>query len=601
MNNGGCTDSATRKVSIKGPSGVFNYNPLEACTPAKTDFAAVAKNTVKYIWDFNDGATIFTQVPASSHSFVVPGFYIPRLILEDSSGCRVAIPGKDTIKVFDVETHISASTRVVCDSGIVAFKDSSITNDVIATYLWNFGDGQSSDQRDPVHSYTDTGHYNITLVTTTKAGCIDTAHLPNYIKIPKAPDIRIIGDTAACQPATFTFQGEFLKTDTSTVTWKWNFGNGQTSDLQQPPLQLFTASGSFQVTVVATNSSGCTDTETRTVQVRPIPKVDAGRDTTICRYSTYKLNASGADSYVWKTDATLSCTNCSSPIAKPDTLITYYVTGETIFGCINSDSITIAVKQPIEMMISNGDTLCVGESARLKASGAESYQWSPAFGLNSTNIANPIARPDSSVTYRVIGNDDHNCFSDTGYVYLKVYPIPVVEIVNGTAVSMQVGSTVKLETKNSPDVTKWKWYPANTLSCASCIETLALPRENMTYSVVAINDGGCKAKDEITVNLICNNSNIYIPNTFSPNADGMNDLFYPRGTGVFSIRSFKIYNRWGQILFQKDNIPPNNASYGWDGTHNSEKMTPDVYVYTMEVMCDNNILFPIKGNISLIR
>jgi PKD repeat protein len=113
MNNGGCTDSATRKVSIKGPSGVFNYNPLEACTPAKTDFAAVAKNTVKYIWDFNDGATIFTQVPASSHSFVVPGFYIPRLILEDSSGCRVAIPGKDTIKVFDVETHISASTRVV--------------------------------------------------------------------------------------------------------------------------------------------------------------------------------------------------------------------------------------------------------------------------------------------------------------------------------------------------------------------------------------------------------------------------------------------------------------------------------------------------------
>jgi gliding motility-associated-like protein len=261
----------------------------------------------------------------------------------------------------------------------------------------------------------------------------------------------------------------------------------------------------------------------------------------------------------------------------------------------------VQVKQPFNIKVNPGDTICVGETRTLKASGAELYLWTPALGLNNANIANPTTRPDSTVSYQVIGRDDHNCFKDTGYVKMKVYPIPSVEILNGNSLAMQVGSAIKLETKSSSDVTKWKWYPTQTLSCSTCVETLALPKENITYSVIASNDGNCKAKDEITIQLLCNNSNIYIPNTFSPNDDGMNDSFYPRGTGIFSIKSFKIFNRWGQALFEKDNIAPNNALQGWDGSFQGKKMMPDVYVYVLQVVCDNNVVFPIKGNISLIR
>lgn len=92
-----------------------------------------------------------------------------------------------------------------------------------------------------------------------------------------------------------------------------------------------------------------------------------------------------------------------------------------------------------------------------------------------------------------------------------------------------------------------------------------------------------------------------MPNTFSPNHDGANDVFYPRGTGIFKIKSFKVFNRWGQMVFSKNEMSANNPQYGWDGTLNDALLPADVYVYMIEVVCSNNITLPIKGNITLVR
>jgi gliding motility-associated-like protein len=80
------------------------------------------------------------------------------------------------------------------------------------------------------------------------------------------------------------------------------------------------------------------------------------------------------------------------------------------------------------------------------------------------------------------------------------------------------------------------------------------------------NEGECVAKDNLTIYVVCNQGNLYIPNTFSPNADGMNDRFYPRGKGVFMIKSLRVFNRWGEMVFERLNFSPNDASAGWDGT-----------------------------------
>jgi len=113
--------------------------------------------------------------------------------------------------------------------------------------------------------------------------------------------------------------------------------------------------------------------------------------------------------------------------------------------------------------------------------------------------------------------------------------------------------------------------------------------------------GGCTARDRVTVFVICNGSNIFIPNTFSPNGDGTNDIFYPRGTGVFKIKSLRIYTRWGELIVEKSNFDANNPSYGWDGTNKGKQLNPDVFIYTLEVICDNGSVLIHRGNIALVK
>ena len=600
-NNGGCTDELTKKVIIQGPTGTFDYLPKEACNPGKVDYRITAKNTVSYVWDFNDGTTVFTVQPNVAHTYVNPGIYLPKIILEDKFGCKVAVQGLDTINVYSVNTNILSDTRMVCDSGLVAFKDSTASNDVIKTFLWNFGDGTTSTQRNPIHNFSDTGYYSIKLITTTRFGCIDSAVSLNYVKVINSPSVKILGDTSACEPAKIQLTGGFARTDTSAITWAWDFGNGSVSNQQKPDSQTYTNRGSYQITVKATNSSGCSNVVTRTAVIHPKPVVNAGPNTVICKFDTYTLTATGADSYVWQSHPSLSCTNCATPVVKPDSLVTYYVTGKTLFGCTNNDSVTIKVQQPFKLAIAQADTVCKGESVTLKASGADKYQWIPSLGLDNPNISSPAVRPDTTITYQVVGQDSIGCFKDTATIRIKVYPIPTVDITNGDNVAVQVGSSIKLTTKSSPDVINWKWFPAQWLSCGSCAEPDAAPKDNITYSVTATNQGNCTATDKVNVNIICNDANVYLPNTFSPNKDGINDVFYVRGTGLFNISSFKVFNRWGQVVFQKNGGNANNPLDGWDGNLNGVPLQPDVYVYLIEVVCSNNSTFPFKGNISLIR
>ena len=100
---------------------------------------------------------------------------------------------------------------------------------------------------------------------------------------------------------------------------------------------------------------------------------------------------------------------------------------------------------------------------------------------------------------------------------------------------------------------------------------------------------------------MCNNANIFVPNTFSPNGDGANDIFYPRGSGIFKIKNLKVYNRWGQIVFERSNVNANDASEGWNGSYKGEKLPPDIFVYVLEVVCENNTTLIFKGNIALIK
>jgi gliding motility-associated-like protein len=92
-----------------------------------------------------------------------------------------------------------------------------------------------------------------------------------------------------------------------------------------------------------------------------------------------------------------------------------------------------------------------------------------------------------------------------------------------------------------------------------------------------------------------------MPNTFTPNGDGLNDTYYPVGRGISTIKRFAIYNRWGQKLYEVLNIPASEGKYGWDGTFQGEQLRPDVFVYVVDAICTTGDPISIKGDVSLVR
>jgi gliding motility-associated-like protein len=210
-----------------------------------------------------------------------------------------------------------------------------------------------------------------------------------------------------------------------------------------------------------------------------------------------------------------------------------------------------------------------------------------------------MASPIVTTTYTVIGRDDKNCFADTAYIPIRVFGIPTVEA--GPDKTINVGKQLDLTPVISPDVTNVVWSPTGSIFRSDYPSITVKPNQTTVYTVDVVNGGGCRSRDNVTVYVICNGANVFIPNTFSPNNDQANDVFYPRGTGLFRIKSARVFNRWGEVVYEKADFMANDPSVGWDGTYKGKKLNIDVYVYIIEIMCDNNTILTYKGNIALIK
>src|SRR5690606_35889088 len=177
-------------------------------------------------------------------------------------------------------------------------------------------------------------------------------------------------------------------------------------------------------------TNGCYDTIATTIVVNPSPTVTASTDITLCLGASAPLNASGAGitQWNWSPLSGLSCYNCNNPIASPTITTPYVVEGINAFGCADTDTVVVTVIQPLNLTLASADSICIGESTNLLASGATTYSWSPAAGLNNTTISNPTASPTVTTTYRVVGYDGFNCFTDTAYVTVAVGQYPVVSL-----------------------------------------------------------------------------------------------------------------------------------------------------------------------------
>ncbi|HEU4552853.1 MAG TPA: PKD domain-containing protein, partial [Chitinophaga sp.] len=605
---GGCFDTTSQSLTIQGPDGTQSATPTTGCMPLKIDMTATSTNAVKYIWDFDDGHVVTTTTPTTSYEYTKEGIYHPRVILEDSKGCQVPALGDDQIVADKVTPGFTIDATQACDGGFVSFTDNSksVTKDQLnlpLTYKWDFGvDGRTDDvstDANPRFSYDQVGTYPVKLQVTTAYGCTGEVTLPAVV--PPKPQAEITPVAPVCVGTSVRLQGSDAKQLPGTK-WSWSITpGGQVIEGADPqPITMNTPGNNLVVLTITNGDGSCPDTAGTVVEVAPIPDLQPmPQDAHLCLGQSLELRANASpDAEVTWTDYQISDPRSPNPVITPLKDTTYHVLAENSAGCSREADITVTVTQPFEIS-STDAAICNGGQVQLHLSGAPHYKWTPETGLNKTDAADPVAHPTATTTYQVIGYGDDACFTDTALVTVTVNQPPVISL--GPDLEVPVGSEIRLQLQASADVTKVEWRPDPTLSCTDCMDPLAQPKNSVTYHVIATNQYNCVAIDELNVKLVCTSGSVFLPNTFTPNNDGQNDLFYIRGRGIKAIKVFRIFNRWGEMVFERSNANIEDASSGWDGRFRGVPLNPDVFVYYAELVCDTNETFVLKGNVTLLR
>lgn len=604
---GDCVSSATEEVIIKGPIGTRTMLPTIGCLPHEITLNAVSTNAVKYIWDFDNGTVQTTTTNSISYKYEQAGVYYPRVILEDAQGCKVPAQGpEDSIIVDEVKAAFTFDASQACDFGNVFFTDNSTSlsntrHDDPNTYRWDFGYADRTDdvstEASPTFLYSGVGTYTARLVVTSIHGCED--EVTHDITVEPRPESNINPVMPVCLGAPLQISG-FEGKQLPGTTWQWLVDNTP-SNATGTSLQLnFPDPGSHDVKLIIRNPNGtCPDTAETIASIHPLPTLNVTpKQSVLCLGESLQLLSNGSPGQFTWTNYNISDAGSANPTVSPAIDTTYHVQAVNSFGCVRRDSARITVSQPFEVRSADA-VICDGKQTQLHVNGAVRYQWLPATGLSRADIADPMASPAATTQYRVVGYGNDACFTDTADVLLTVHPSP--ELDPGPARVVPAGTEMQLNVNGSPDITTWQWYPDRWLSCADCPDPMAAPRENVTYNITATNQFGCTSIALLPIKLICEGSNVFIPNSFSPNGDGQNDIFYVRGRGIKTIKSFKIFNRWGQLVFERINCNADDASCAWDGKFNGLLLNPDVYVYMAEMTCDNNEPMLMKGNITLLR
>ncbi|MBS1741978.1 MAG: PKD domain-containing protein [Bacteroidetes bacterium] len=594
---GGCVYNNMQVVTITGPSGSLLYTGGFVCYPDPVRFEAVATGTNNLVWNFGDGNTLSTNQLVVYHTYNNPGTYIPSVTLQ-STGCDFTSNGPDTIKVDKTDAGFNITEQQYCGYSNILFTDTSHVFFGEASVEWDFGDGNNGTGNIVNHQYTVSGPYTIMMIVTGISGCKDTVYKQLNLHINNIPVSSITGPATGCVHDIVNFQSNIQSTDPLNIT-HWTLSNGATGDNSIFSYQFETA-GNYSLQLITGTVNGCRDTTYHSIVINPVPVVHSSGDLTLCLGGSAQLTATGPSPLQWTPVQGLSCTNCPNPIATPSITTPYIVSGTNSFGCSGYDTTVITVIQPLHLSVSPDDSICIGQSANLLVSGGTSYQWSPPTGLNNTSIPNPVASPTTTIRYRVVGYDGYNCFTDTAYVLVAVGQYPSIDL--GPDLTLATGTMHPLTSviTNGP-ITQWLWEPATDLSCSDCNIPIAEVKHDITYKVTGTTAYGCSATDDIRIKVFCLDAQVFIPNAFTPNSDGKNDVLMVRGKGIVSVQYFRIFNRWGEVVFERNNFPPNNPTYGWDGKIKGKFSPPGVFVYTAGVICENGTPYEYKGNVTIIK
>jgi gliding motility-associated-like protein len=582
---------------------------VKGCSPTTVNIIAAHANTTPTMLNLSFGGTAVNGVDVST----IPGSVT---LPADSTSVSINIQGIPTtpggtktliiyldgtcgildsvaINIMDTPSaHILTADTAVCLGQSFQLM---VTGTTGLTYSWAPPTGLSSTTAmEPFCTPTANTIYTMT-ATLPGAGCPAIVRIID-VNIGSSIINILTPDTTIC----YGQDVNILVSGSAGSSYSWSPATSLNDPNIQNPIATPTITTTYTVSASSTGG-GCTADATLTITVVNPSVIILTPDTTVCAGIPVNIRVDGSPSltYSWAPTLGLNNPNIMQPVATPSVTTTYVLTaiypGTT---CTATGQITVTIAAPLDVVATSQIQACNrGVSFAATPDGmGYSYFWVGPSGFSDTTqspyLANAV--PADNGVYSVTVVDFFDGCRGTGYTNVVIGPVAFTTLTNVTSTqTINYGSSVQL---NADNATYYWWMPDDgTLNNRNISDPIATPTQNTVYTVYGIDTAtGCMDSAKVLVNVIFDS--IAIPSAFTPNGDGLNDVFKPLGMKYQSLIEFSIYNRWGQRIFTT-----NNKEEGWDGTFNGVKQDMDVYNYLLIVAMDNGTNKVLKGTVTLIR
>ncbi|MEX2588980.1 MAG: PKD domain-containing protein, partial [Chitinophagales bacterium] len=597
VNAFGCSDIFERDIFVwDKPEADFTISDTLGCDTLLTVFtdASISGDApiVDWFWDFDDPGTFNGQNPPPVIYNDV-GTYTITLVVTDANACSDTM--QKNVTVHPTPQGINdADTVQLCLGDTMTL----LGTPGYASYEWTPGTRlNDSTIAMPLAYPQDTTLY--TLLTTDSVGCQTLDSIT--IEVLPRPNLTVqpYPDTAICLGDTVQLQASG-----SADIYTWNPRTHLNSGLIADPLAFPQESTTFFVTAI--DSNNCRNFDSVRVIVNLFDmNIIADRtclgDTTLIADGTETSDIPIVD-WNW----TVYDDQEPNPLTFTDSSFNYLFTdsGEyridlfvtDAIGCSDSISTTVIVDHPTQPFAEQDTLICFGQSTSLRAGGAVEVFWTPPIFIDDASSFNPIVTPEQDVVY-VANLVNGVCPIGRDSVSITVIPTPDLEVAGDREVLR--GTSVEIEAFTETFYDTLYWNPSDSLTCSDCLLTRAFPDQSTVYTVTVVDTFGCINQKEVNVEVFdkCEEDIVFVPNTFTPNEDGRNDVLYARRYGARAVNYFRVFDRWGKLVFETE-----NENTGWDGlSSNGKKHNQGVYVYTVEAVCYNGETILKTGNVTLLK
>lgn len=597
----GCdaTNAKLSYIHIDSLNIGFNVSDkFSMCPPLASVFSSYSNRAhMTYKWVFGDGYTDTAVNP--THVYFHPGLYTVELIGTSTYGCSYTIVDSNLILVQGPTGTFADSTVSGCVPLNVSFTGSTslntqsvscdLGNGIVNNGLLNFN-----------YTYTTANTFHPSFILRDNNGCSVSYPLDSIISYP-LPTLNV-KDTSICR-------GSVVNIATDHYQSQWSQASGSVCDTCFSVLSLCDTCGSVVLgpldttsyRVKTTNQYGCSVSTTFKMNVVPMPVLKPQDTIKICKNASVQIDVVENASHVtWTPSTYLTRNSASPPVSTPAEDITYLVTASNQIGCSVSENVIIKVYETIPVSVNADTAVCPGSLVQLNASVNDTffhdvtYTWGNSSNLSANNIADPMATIGSGAETFTVTATSGACPATSASMTVGVNPAANV-ILPATIVT-----TPNTEISISPvsgDLTTYNWSAKDQPSCIDCASMTLVPAESQVVYLNGGNQYGCKATDSMMIHIVsCDPASIFVPNTFTPNGDGTNDILYVRSKALAEMEYFQIFNRWGAIVFQT-----NNMTTGWDGLVNGKMAEEGTYVYQIKGKCQDGYDVSTNGAVTLLR